>query len=172
MVLAKFCDRRSFPDHSQNIWSTITHDHDRQKLEKYDLRSLMIVIWSEMIGDHDPISPTLIWVNVPMSLNETIPSRKYSITARKVLLYVLMMKPLSHCNILLLTRKLFYITPICERSPRQTTCLLCCCKKYSRKLLLLMIWHPYVMPAWIIWVCNSVTCHLYWNWHAIVGMKF
>ena len=96
----------------------------------------------------------LIWVNVLLLLNETIPSRKYSITARKVLLYVLMMKPLSHCNILLLTRKLFYITPICERSPRQTTCLLCCYKKYSRKLLLLMIWHPYVMPVWIIWVCN------------------
>ena len=101
-----------------------------------------------------------------MSLNETIPSRKYSITARKVLLYVLMMKPLSHCNILLLTRKLFYITPICERSPRQTTCLLWCCKKYSRKLLLLMIWHPYVMPVWIIWVCNIVTRPVYWRWHA------
>ena len=53
----KICDRRSFYDHSQNIWSTITHNHDRQKVEKYDLRSLMIVIWSEMIGDHDPISP-------------------------------------------------------------------------------------------------------------------
>ena len=55
----KICDRQSFYDHSQNIWSMITHDHDRQKLEKYDLRSLMIVIWSEMIGDHDPIRLTL-----------------------------------------------------------------------------------------------------------------
>ena len=105
----------------------------------------------------------LIWVNV---LQGNIPLQQ------EKLLYVLMMKPLSHCNILLLTRKLFYITPICERSPRQTTCLLCCYKKYSRKLLLLMIWHPYVMPVWIIWVCNNVTCPLYWRWHAIVGMKF
>ena len=55
----KICDRRSFYDHSQNIWSMITHDHDRQKLEKYDLQSLMIVIWSEMIGVHDPIRLTL-----------------------------------------------------------------------------------------------------------------
>ena len=60
MVLAKFWDRRSFPNPSQNMWSTITHDHDRQKLEKYDLRSLMIVIWLEMIGDHDPIRLTLV----------------------------------------------------------------------------------------------------------------
>ena len=55
----KICDRRSFYDHSQNIWSTITHNHDRQKVEKYDLRSLMIVIWLEMISDHDPIRLTL-----------------------------------------------------------------------------------------------------------------
>ena len=59
MVLAKFLDRRSFPDHSQNIWSTITQDPDWQKLEKYDLGSLMIVIWLEMISDHDPIRLTL-----------------------------------------------------------------------------------------------------------------
>ena len=57
---AKICDHRSFYNHSQNIWSMITHDHDRQNQEKYDLWSLMIVIWSEMIGDHDPISPTLV----------------------------------------------------------------------------------------------------------------
>ena len=56
---SQFCDRRSFYDHSQNIWSMITHNHDWQKLEKYDLQSLMIVIWSEMIGDHDPIRLTL-----------------------------------------------------------------------------------------------------------------
>ena len=55
----KICDCQSFYDHSQNIWSMITHDHDRQILEKYDLQSLMIVIWSEMIGDHDPIRLTL-----------------------------------------------------------------------------------------------------------------
>ena len=41
------------------MWSTITHDHDRQNQEKKYLQSLMIVIWLEMIGDHDPISPTL-----------------------------------------------------------------------------------------------------------------
>ena len=56
---ARLCDRRSFHDHSRNIWSTITHDHDCQNRVKKYLRSLVIVIWSEMIGDHDPISPTL-----------------------------------------------------------------------------------------------------------------
>ena len=62
---SQFCDRRSFYDHSQNIWSMITHNHDWQKLEKYDLWSLMIVIWSEMIGDHDSISPTLFTNLIP-----------------------------------------------------------------------------------------------------------
>ena len=56
---SKLCDRRSFYDHSQNMWSTITHNHDRWNLVKKYLQSLMIVIWLEMIGDHDPISPTL-----------------------------------------------------------------------------------------------------------------
>ena len=56
---------------SKDLWSPIIlrsltkymiYDHSRSwsaKLEKYDLRSLMIVIWSEMIGDHDPICLTL-----------------------------------------------------------------------------------------------------------------
>ena len=56
---SKLCDRRSFYDHSQNMWSTITHNHDRWNWVKKYLRSLMIVIWSEMIGDHDLIAPTL-----------------------------------------------------------------------------------------------------------------
>ena len=41
------------------MWSMITHDHDHWNWVKKYLQSLMIVIWSEMIGDHDPISPTL-----------------------------------------------------------------------------------------------------------------
>ena len=60
-----------FYDHSQSwsakagkIWSTITHNHDRWNWVKKYLRSLMIVIWSEMISDHDPISPTLCWVSI------------------------------------------------------------------------------------------------------------
>ena len=65
---SRLCDRRSFYDHSQNMWSTITHDHDRWNWVKKYLRSLMIVIWSEMIGDHDPISPTL-----PKYLSYSIP---------------------------------------------------------------------------------------------------
>ena len=58
-ILAKKChfdrknDRRSFYDHSQKIWATITHDHDRQIQENMSHIHLMIVIWSEMIGDHD-----------------------------------------------------------------------------------------------------------------------
>ena len=56
----KLCDHQSFYNHSQNMWSTITHNHDRWNWVKKYLQSLMIVIWSEMIGDHDPISPTLV----------------------------------------------------------------------------------------------------------------
>ena len=41
------------------MWSTITQEYDHQIQGKKYLQSLMIVIWSEMIGDHDPISPTL-----------------------------------------------------------------------------------------------------------------
>ena len=65
VILVKLCDRRSFYDHSKNMWSTITHDHDCWNWVKKYLWSLMIVIWSEMIGDHDPISPTLILVMNP-----------------------------------------------------------------------------------------------------------
>ena len=60
VILARLCDLRSFYDHSPNMWSTITHDHDCWNWVKKYLWSLMIVIWSEMIGDPDPISPTLI----------------------------------------------------------------------------------------------------------------
>ena len=64
-ILAKKChfdrknDRRSFYDHSQKIWATITHDHDCQIQENMSHIHLMIVIWSEMIGDHDQITLSL-----------------------------------------------------------------------------------------------------------------
>ena len=44
VVLAKLCDQRSFHNHSQS-WSP--------KSQKYDLKLIMIVIWSEIIGNHD-----------------------------------------------------------------------------------------------------------------------
>ena len=43
--------------------SSVIADHFTITHEIYDLRSLTIMIWLEMIGDHDPISPTLakVW---------------------------------------------------------------------------------------------------------------
>ena len=77
---SKLCDCRSFYDNSQNMWSTITHTHDRWNWVKKYLRSLMIVIWSEMIGDHDPISPTLVtsliitWKKTSLNQNNDLPN--------------------------------------------------------------------------------------------------
>ena len=40
-------------DHSPKMWAMITNDHDRQIQENMSHIHLMIVIWLEMIGDHD-----------------------------------------------------------------------------------------------------------------------
>ena len=58
-IMADLNDRRSFYDHSLNKWATITYDHDLLFLENMSHIHLMIMIWSEKIGDHDQITPSL-----------------------------------------------------------------------------------------------------------------
>ena len=47
---------------SRSLTKNMIYDHSRSwspKSQKYDLKSIMIVIWSEMIGDHDDLDLAL-----------------------------------------------------------------------------------------------------------------
>ena len=50
---------------SRSLTKNMIYDHSRSwspKSQKYDLKSIMIVIWSEMIGDHDDLDLALVWL--------------------------------------------------------------------------------------------------------------
>ena len=68
---------------SRSLTKNMIYDHSRSwspKSQKYDLKSIMIVIWSEMIGDHDDLDLALVEVSLVKLAKYPPPNQDWHLT--------------------------------------------------------------------------------------------